>query len=152
MDKLTIKNREQLSIMAEGGKKLGIIKKALATAAKPGTTVLELDRLADRLIFEAGAAASFKMVRGYHHATCISVNEEVVHGIPTNRKIRRGDLVSIDVGLYYRGFHTDTSTSVRAGVKTDFFLEVGRTALNPGTGWLIFRGLFRRWLKRPGTR
>ncbi len=132
MNRLMIKSLEEIRIMTEGGKILGMIKGQLADSACVGTSTLEIDRLAQRLISKSGGEASFKMVQGYNHATCISINEEVVHGIPTDRKIRPGDLVSIDVGLFYKGFHTDTSVSIQVGKPSknvQKFLEVGKSGL-----------------------
>ena len=95
--------------MAEGGKLLAEIRDGLADFAKVGVTTKQIDDLANKLITKSGGEASFKLVPGYHHATCISVNDEVVHGIPGSYKLKSGDIVSIDVGLKYKGFHTDTS-------------------------------------------
>ncbi len=115
---ISIKTPAEVKVMAEGGRKLARVRDGLAAAVKPGMTPLQLDQLADKLIEKEEAGASFKMVPGYHNATCICVNEEVVHGIPTaKRKFAEGDIVGIDVGIFYKGFHTDTATTVRVGSK-----------------------------------
>lgn len=132
MDKITYKTEEQMQIMAEGGAKLGRIRKQTALAVKAGMTTRELDNIAQKLIDQSGGEASFKRVAGYHHATCINVNEVVVHGIPGDRKLVVGDKVGIDVGLYYKGFHTDAAVTVAVGKadpKLEKFLGVGRQAL-----------------------
>ena len=132
MDKLTIKTPEEMKIMAEGGRLLGEIRDAVALAVKPGVKTIELEKIACDMIDKAGGKASFKMVRGYHHATCINVNEVVVHGIPGEKVINDGDKVGIDVGIFYKGFHTDTSVTVAAGQankKLLSFLEVGKNAV-----------------------
>jgi methionyl aminopeptidase len=132
MHKITIKTPEELRIMAEGGKKLAVIKNELAAAVRPGIATMDLEKIADRLIGETGGKASFKMVPGYKHATCININEVVVHGIPDSRIIKEGDIVGIDVGLYYKGFHSDTSVTVAAGKAAPDvirFLETGKRAL-----------------------
>ncbi len=130
MKKMHIKTASEMAIMAEGGAILGKIRDELATAVKPGMTGLELDLLADSLIEKAGGKASFKMVPGYHHATCINVNDEVVHSIPTKRAFVVGDVVGIDVGIFYKGFHTDTAITVEVGSnKKTKFLEAGRLAV-----------------------
>src|SRR3989344_2875783 len=134
MDRFTIKMAEEVKIMAQGGKILAGIRDRIAGAAKPGMTTVQLDKLAEDSIVKAGGKASFKMVPGYHHATCINVNDVVVHGVPGSYKIKVGDKVGIDVGLFYRGFHTDTSTTVVAtneatNPNTIKFLEVGKKAL-----------------------
>ena len=107
--------------MAAGGKILHQVKLALVTAAKPGASGQTLENLAQKLIKSAGAEASFAKVPGYHWATCININDVVVHGIPDNTKFKKGDYVGIDVGVYYQGFHTDTSVSVKVGFGDDKF-------------------------------
>ncbi|KKU62357.1 MAG: Methionine aminopeptidase [Candidatus Amesbacteria bacterium GW2011_GWC1_47_15] len=136
MKKQTIKTPDEIKIMAEGGRLLAEIREKAAAAAKSGVTTEEIDRTADELIIKTGGKASFKLVPGYKHATCIIINDEVVHGIPGKRVIQSGDIVGIDVGLYYKGFHTDTAVTVRVeGPKSrrvkeiDKFLETGRLAL-----------------------
>ena len=81
--------------------------------SKPGVSSMDIEKLAVKLIKEEGAEGSFDKVPGYSWVTCICINEELVHGIPRSDVFfKDGDLVSIDVGLYYKGFHTDTSVSV----------------------------------------
>jgi methionyl aminopeptidase len=101
----------------------------LIAAVKPGVTGLDLENLAMKLIKQAGAEASFAKVPGYKWATCININDVVVHGIPNITKFKDGDCVGIDVGLFYKGFHTDTSTSVMVGNHTSNFLNIGKKAL-----------------------
>lgn len=118
--------------MAEGGAKLGRVKKALAAAVKTGVTALDIEKLAVKLIAAEGAEPSFMKEPGYHWATCINVNEGIVHGIPTSNVVfKNGDVVSIDVGIYYRGFHTDTSITVgiNSSPETKRFLNAGTLAL-----------------------
>jgi len=129
MTKMTIKTTKEIETMAEGGKLLAKVRNKVVQAVKPGITTLQLDELADRLIGEAGGKASFKMVPGYRWATCININDTVVHGIPSDYKIKSGDKVGIDVGLYYKGFHTDTSVTVSCNGNWEEFLEVGRRGL-----------------------
>lgn len=118
--------------MAEGGKKLAKVRSRLAAAVKEGVSAEDIEELADKLIAESGGKPSFKMVPGYSWATCINVDEGVVHGIPKKEIVfKKGDLVSIDLGLFYKGFHTDTSFTVGvcANDETEQFLEAGRIAL-----------------------
>lgn len=104
---------------------------------KPGLLELELDKLAESLILKNGAKPAFKMVKGYHHALCVSTNEVVVHGIPKERKLKEGDVVGIDCGVYYEGLNTDAATTVRVqnsesiiqNESVDKFLETGKVAL-----------------------
>ncbi len=121
----------KLEAMTEGGKRLGWIKGRLAEAVKVGVTPLEIDSLCDRLIMEKGNKASFKMEPGYHYATCINVNEGMVHGIPNSIPFKPGDVVKIDLGLFNHGYHLDTAISVQVppiDPKITEFLETGRRA------------------------
>ena len=129
---IQIKTDSEIAIMAEGGKKLARVKKVLKEAVKPGVSALDIEDLANSLIKKEGAEASFKKVPGYSWATCISVNEGFVHGIPKKETVfKKGDLVSIDVGIYHKGFHADTSITVGIDVNgpTQKFLDTGREAL-----------------------
>lgn len=129
---ITVKNAEEIKIMAEGGAKLGRVKNALAKAVKVGVNALEIEDLAVSLIKKEGAEVSFSKVPGYKWATCITVNEGLVHGIPTKSMVfKKGDVVSVDVGVYFKGFHTDTSITVGLDVTPEIkkFLNVGEQAL-----------------------
>ncbi len=131
--KIITKTKGEIKIMTEGGKKLGLIKKRLSEEVRESVSASQIENLADKLIKKAGGRASFKMVQGYSWATCINVNEGIVHGIPKDEVIfKKGDVVSIDVGLYYKGFHTDTSFTVGIEVdkKKQKFLSVGKETLN----------------------
>jgi methionyl aminopeptidase len=129
---IRIKTPEEIEIMREGGKKLSRVKNALAEAVKLGVSSMDLEKLAVKLLKEEGAEGSFNKVPGYSWVTCISVNENLVHGIPSDDVVfKNGDLVSIDVGAYFKGFHTDTSVSVGVNLDPDVkkFLNVGKLAL-----------------------
>jgi methionyl aminopeptidase len=129
---INIKTPEEIRLMSEGGKKLGRIKKALAGAVKEGIRASDIEELAVKLIKEEGAEPSFMKVPGYFWATCVNVNEGLVHGIPVSNVIfRKGDIVSIDVGVYYKGFHTDTSISVGIDLSSEnkHFYNTGKEAL-----------------------
>ena len=133
MNKHSLKTPEELDLMKEGGKKLALVKLELQKATKVGVSALEIDNLAERLILESGGKPSFKMVKDYKWSTCININEGVVHGIPHKELIfKEGDLVSIDLGMYYKGFHTDTSISfdLNGSKKIKSFLNAGKEALN----------------------
>jgi len=119
--------------MIEGGKRLARVKKALEKRIGAGVSAHDIEVLADELILKEGGKPSFKMVPGYSWATCVNVNDELVHGIPTEEVIfRKGDVVSVDVGMYYKGFHTDTSFTlgIKPSASVRRFLEVGKEALN----------------------
>lgn len=130
---IKIKTPQDLKIMAEGGIKLGRVKKALGQAVKAGVTAKEIEELAQKLIKEEGAEPSFTKVPNYYWATCVNVNEGLVHGIPTKETVfRDGDIVKIDVGVYFKGFHTDTSISVGVNPSSENkdFLRIGEETLN----------------------
>jgi len=127
------KTDEEMRIMMEGGKKLKAAVSLLLPFVKVGMTTREIDREAERLILSQGADISFKRVKGYHWTTCLPINEQVVHTPPGKRVIKDGDILTIDIGAYYRGFHTDYATTFIVGnkkdKKTDDFLKIGEEAL-----------------------
>jgi methionyl aminopeptidase len=120
---ISIKTKEEIEIMAEGGKILAKIIKELEKEAKPGITTKTLDRLAESLILKSGGKCSFKgykstdgeTVRPYPFCLCTSINEEIVHCIPSDRILKEGDIISLDLGIFYRGFHTDMAITVPVG-------------------------------------
>ncbi len=132
MEKVSIKNKSEIKKMIEGGKKLARVKKSLANKIAAGVNAADIEKEAERLIEKEGGEASFKMVPGYYWATCVNVNEGLVHGIPKAEIVfKKGDVVSVDVGMYYKGFHTDTSftVGVEASPEIEKFLTMGRSAL-----------------------
>ncbi|MDP2873855.1 MAG: type I methionyl aminopeptidase [bacterium] len=134
---ITRKTPEEIAIMRAGGRIAGRILGELVAAAKPGVTTGELEEMGRSLIVQARARPSFLLEPDYHWATCINLNAGVVHGIPNERKIANGDVVSIDLGVLYEEFHTDVSWSFRAGGErgdaVDKFLAVGEKALSKAT-------------------
>src|SRR5690606_38180839 len=99
---------------------------AAAAMIRPGVTTAEVDAAASAAILARGAESNFKLVRGYHHTTCISVNEQVVHGIPGDRVLEAGDSVSVDCGAQYRGWNGDSArTCIVPGAPADFAGVVG---------------------------
>ena len=130
--RIKIKTEDEIKLMSEGGKKLGRIKKKLSKLIAEGVSAKEIEDLAVSLIEKTGGKASFKMVPRYRWATCVNVNQGVVHGIPRREIVfKKGDIVSVDTGLFYKGFHTDTSFTVGVDVdsKTKKFLEIGKGVL-----------------------
>lgn len=119
--------------MTEGGAKIGIILSELMDMASPGISLLDIEAKAQYRIKEAGGTPSFQTVPGYTWATCLCVNEVIVHGIPTNYMLKDGDVLTIDIGMVYKGFHTDTGWSKIVGTKkeksVETFLKVGEKAL-----------------------
>jgi methionyl aminopeptidase len=131
--KILAKTPDELKLMIEGGKKLARVKNRLSKAVKVGIAASHIENLATELIEKEGGEPSFKKVPGYHWSTCVNINEGVVHGIPKKEvEFSQGDVVSVDVGMYYRGFHTDTSFTVGLGIdkKKKKFLKAGERALN----------------------
>jgi len=106
------KTPAQLRSMVEPGLITAAALDAVRPLIRPGITTLELDAEANRVILERGAESNFQLVRGYRHTTCISVNEEVVHGIPGERVLEAGDIVSIDCGAQYQGWNGDSAITV----------------------------------------
>jgi len=116
MESITIKTEKEIEIMREGGRILAEILKEIENNVKPGVSTLELNNLAEKLIFSKKAQPAFKGFKGYPATLCVSINDEVVHGIPQEaRIIKSGDLVSLDLGLKYKGFYTDAAISCGAG-------------------------------------
>jgi len=129
---ITIKIPSEIEKMKECGIKLAGVKKRLMGIVKAGTRADEIEDLADKLIKKAGGEPSFKMVPGYSWATCVNVNEGIVHGIPKKEIVfKKGDVVSIDLGMKYKGFHSDTSFTVAISPTKDIekFLKIGEEAL-----------------------
>jgi methionyl aminopeptidase len=132
--KIIIKNENELNGMRDAGQVAAGIRMRLAKEIAPGVSTQELDLFARDLIDKAGARSAFINYQGprgvppYPGYTCISVNEEVVHGIPGDRKIKLGDIVSIDVGVIYRGFIGDNAMTVSVGVTDQKVLELIRVA------------------------
>jgi len=110
-----IKTEEDIKVMREGGRILAKTFEVLKEAIKPGITTEELNSIAEEFILSKGAKPSFKGYMGYPAATCISVNEIVIHGIPGPRRLREGDIVGIDIGVYYKGYHTDAARTFTVG-------------------------------------
>jgi methionyl aminopeptidase len=114
--KIPLKSAAELEGMRTSCRMTAEVLQQVADAVQAGETTGELDALTRRLIEKMGAKPSFLGYRGYPGAICISVNDEVIHGIPGPRVIMPGDIVSLDVGVYYNGFHGDSATTVMVGV------------------------------------
>lgn len=110
---IPIKSPVEIQSMREGGKILAKVMKEVISVVRPGITTLELDQMSERLIGGYGAKASFKMVKGYKWASCININEGVVHGIPSaDIIIKDGDLVTFDLGVSWKEFNTDMARTI----------------------------------------
>lgn len=113
---VTIKSAKEIELMREAGRLLEITHNELAKAIKPGISTLEIDQLGEQIIRSFGCTPNFLNYNGYPASICVSVNDEVVHGIPSkNRILQEGDIVSLDAGLIYKGFHSDAARTHGVG-------------------------------------
>jgi methionyl aminopeptidase len=112
---ITIKSAREIETMRRSGKITAKVLGELMRAAKPGMTTRQLDQMAERGIRELGGEPTFKGYHGYPCSICASVNEEVVHGIPGDRVLREGDLLSIDIGTTFEGYVSDSAVTVPIG-------------------------------------
>jgi methionyl aminopeptidase len=131
-----IKSKIEIEIMKEGGKKLASVMAELESMVGPGVSTLEIDQAAERLVKEKGGIPSFKGY-GSHEGNpfpstiCASVNDEIVHGIPSKRVIlKNGDIFKIDIGMKYKGFHTDMARSFAVGILSEKEKEIIEVAKN----------------------
>ena len=112
---ISIKTSREIELMRIAGEIVGDTHKYLIPYIKPGITTKELDELAYNFIISKHATPSFKGYDGYPGSICTSVNEEVVHGIPGKRKLKEGDIISIDIGACYKGYHGDSAWTYKVG-------------------------------------
>jgi methionyl aminopeptidase len=112
---MNLKQPDQLNKMREAGKIVAETLLLLQEAVQPGITTAELDRIAEENIRRHGATPSFKGYRGFPATICASINHEVVHGIPGHRALAEGDIIGIDIGARYRGYHGDATITVPVG-------------------------------------
>ena len=113
---VTIKSSREIELMREAGRILAIVHEELGKAIRPGMTTKEIDRLGEELIRSYGCIPSFLNYNGYPASICVSVNDEVVHGIPSKKRIlREGDIVSLDAGVIYKGYHSDAARTHAVG-------------------------------------
>lgn len=119
--------------MRQAGRILARVMAQVLVAAKPGVKTKELDRLVEKLIRQNDAQPAFKIVAGYQWASCININDGLVHGIPNDYQIKAGDLVTLDLGVFYQGFYADMARTLRVQAQSsrekERFLEIGQEAL-----------------------
>ena len=113
---IIIKSQKEIEIMREAGKIVAETHEILKSAIVPGISTLELDKIAEENIRKYNAIPSFKGYGGFPGSICASINEEVVHGIPSKKILKEGDIVSLDVGAYYKGYHSDSAKTHGVGV------------------------------------
>lgn len=133
---ISIKDQSEINIMRQGGRILAEILAKLVQNCHIGANAFDLEQMAQKLIVQAGAKPSFMGFQGYKYAICVSKNEEVVHGLPLANKIfNDGDIISIDIGINFKGFHTDGAKTIGIGrIKTEEkkLIEVTQKALQAG--------------------
>lgn len=113
------KSTKEIELIRESGRITGRTLELLERSVRPGMTTLELDRLAEDFIRSNGAVPAFKGYKGFPRTVCISVNNEVVHGIPGNRKLKEGDIVGLDMGVVLKGWYSDAARTVAVGNVSD---------------------------------
>lgn len=130
---IKIKTKEEIEKMREGGKILSLVFREVKKKIKPGMKKMEIEERVKSLIERHKAKPSFAMVPDYYWASCLTVNDEVVHGVPNSYKLKKGDLLGIDIGIYLKGYHTDRAETISVGKKATGekkrFLEAGKRAL-----------------------
>ena len=134
---IDIKTPEEIEKMKIGGNILATVLHQVLSHAKVGVSELELDSFAERLILEKRAEPGFKKVKGYAHTICTATNDVVVHGVPTSYRLKAGDIICIDAGVYYQGYHTDMAETIEVkneklkvkNYEIDAFLKTGKKAL-----------------------
>ena len=112
---ISCKSEKELAYMREAGRVVARVHREIARMIKVGSTTLELNRLAEDIIVKAGARPAFKGLYGFPYTICASVNEEVVHGFPSSRKLENGDIVSIDIGAEVNGYFGDSAATYPVG-------------------------------------
>ncbi len=134
------RSKKELSLMAGAGKIGASALKKVIESAKTGISLIELDKIAEREIQRLGGESNFKLEEGYFWSTCLTLNDEVVHGIPRDIQLKAGDVLGIDTGAVYKGWHSDCAWSVVVGredkkfEEEERFLRVGEEALWNGIG------------------
>lgn len=139
---ITIKSDREIDFMKQAGAIVWDTHQYLKAFLKPGITTKEIDDLANDFILKAGATPSFKNLYGFPGSICISLNEEVVHGIPGNRKLKTGDIITLDIGACYKGYHGDSAWTYSIGKinskkekllkETEESLYAGLNVIKPG--------------------
>ncbi len=132
---ITLKSPREIDLMRQAGNVVARAKAAVREAIRPGMTTRELDEIAETEIRRLGSVPSFKGYLGFPATICASINEEIVHGIPGDRVIKDGDMVSVDVGAIVGGFHGDSAVTIAVGnvsPEVTVLMDVTREALERG--------------------
>lgn len=129
---ILLKSREEIEKLYRANQVVAEAREMLREMVRPGVTTLELDEAADAFIARKGGRAAFKGYRGFPKSICTSVNQEIVHGIPSERKLNEGDVVGVDIGVVLDGYFGDTATTIPVGKiseKTGHLLKVTKDSL-----------------------
>jgi len=133
---VTIKSNREIELMREAGRIVALAHQAVKESLRPGMTTYEIDQIVEKVIRDHDAIPSFKNYNGFPSAACVSVNEVVVHGIPSkSHKIKEGDIVSVDIGALYKGYHGDSAWTYACGeisLEAKKLLEVTEKSLFAG--------------------
>ena len=133
---IQLKSPREIEVMAAGGRILAATHRHIQTAIAPGISTGELDAMVEAFIRGQGAVPSFKGLYGFPASACISINDEIVHGIPSpTRILRAGDIVTVDIGVHHGGFHTDSAWTYAVGEippETQRLLDVTERSLHAG--------------------
>lgn len=130
-----LKSAEEIALIKESAEILGKVHGEIAKNIKKGVSTDVLDRIAEEFIRDHGATPSFKGYNGFPYTLCVSLNENVVHGFPSKKSLEEGDIVSVDCGVFYKGFHSDSAYTHRIGVinpQTEKLLQVTEECLYRG--------------------
>ena len=132
---ISIKSQREIDLMKEAGAIVARVHKRLSKEIKPGITTLQINKICEEVIKENGATPSFKGLYDFPCAVCTSVNEVLVHGIPNKKPLKEGDIISVDVGACFKGYHGDSAWSYAVGKiskKANDLLKVTEEALYEG--------------------
>jgi len=130
---IVLKSRHEIDLMRQAGRIVGMVLAEMQNVVRPGITTKDLDTIAERIIVKAGAKPAFKGYAGFPATICASINEEIVHGIPSRRRVlKEGDIISVDVGSIYKGWYGDAAITLPVGKiseEAERLLEVTRASL-----------------------
>ena len=132
---ITLKSKREIDLLKKAGNIVYLTHQYLRPFIKPGIKTIELDKLAEKFIKDHGATPSFKGYEGFPYTLCISINDEVVHGFPSERILEEGDIISIDIGACYKGYHGDSAWTYAVGKISEddkYLLEHTEKALYEG--------------------
>ena len=116
---IVTKDRREIELMAEAGRIVALVHEKLKEVIVPGVTTKQIDEICEKVIRDNNATPSFLHLYGFPNSVCTSINEVVVHGIPSDRKLEEGDIISVDVGACYKGYHGDSAWTYAVGKISD---------------------------------